>query len=75
MTFTRRPPPAEDGEWPRRLKGCEVSPCTAPIGGGREAAAVRPSRPTWIRVCQWQAELWSEHRPGGEAWPVPGPDW
>ena len=46
MTFTRRPPPAEVGEWHRRLKGREVSPCPAPIGAGREAAALRPSRPT-----------------------------
>ena len=42
MTFTRRPPPAEDGGWPRRLKGCEVLPCTAPVGGRRGVVAVRP---------------------------------
>ena len=48
VTFTRRPPPAEVGEWRRRLKGCEVLPCAVPIGDGREAAAVRPSRPARI---------------------------
>ena len=46
VTFTRQPPPAEVGEWRCRLKGREVSPCLAPIGTGREAAAMPPSRPT-----------------------------
>ena len=75
VTFTRRPPPAEVRGWPRRLKGCEVSPCTVPISSRREAAAVRPSLLTRIRVCPWQADHWSEHRQGGVAWPDPGPDW
>ena len=43
MTFTRRPPPAEVGGWPCRLKGCRVAPRDAPVGGGGEAAAVLPS--------------------------------
>ena len=46
MTFTRRPPPAEVGGQSRRLKGLKVPSSAAPVGSGREATAMRPSRPT-----------------------------